>query len=67
MTYVCIVIAVVAFVLGFGAAVIFETDKPSGTLHIDKTGEKDNYLFEINDLNSIESKQAIRLTIDLKS
>lgn len=65
MSIICIIIAIASFVIGYVTSYLLNTNN-FGTLHIDKTGEKDNYLFEIQDLNAIEKKSTIGLKIDLK-
>ena len=65
MSIVCIVIAIASFVVGYVTSYLLNTNN-FGTLHIDKRGEKDNYTFEIDDLNVIEKKSTISLKIDVK-
>lgn len=63
-TFIMIVLCLASFILGVAVGTVYKSTM--GTLHIDKTGEKDNYLFEIQDLNAIEKKSTISLKIDLK-
>lgn len=63
-TFIMAVLCLTSFILGVAVGTVYKSTV--GTLHIDKTGEKDNYLFEIQDLNAIEKKSTISLKIDLK-
>lgn len=63
-TFIMAVLCLASFILGVTVGTVYKSTM--GTLHIDKTGEKDNYLFEIQDLNAIEKKSTISLKIDLK-
>ena len=65
MALVLVIVAAVSAILGYGVAVM--TGAPTlGILHIDKTGEADNYTFEMFDLNDVESKSSVNLQIDVK-
>ena len=66
MTALCIVIAVVSFILGLAASIFFDR-KPMGVLHVDRThDEKDYWTLEILDLNQVEKKSSITLRVDVK-
>lgn len=65
MTIVCIILVAASFIMGLAASAFF-APKNMGVLHIDKTGEKDKYMFEIYDLDGIETKSTINLKIVVK-
>lgn len=53
-----------AGVTAFEAIVILRMRKTCGTLQVDRKGEVDRYMFNIDDLDGLSKKKYVRLKVD---